>query len=86
MDEWENGEITMEPLEIIIKDDSVTCAICANDHVLMDTPGWKHFKSIAKKQTKFTRMVIHAKLRAYSTATKFKSVYQVDRNYVEAVL
>jgi hypothetical protein len=41
--EWENGETTMEPLQIISKDDPVTCAIYANDNGLLDTPGWKHF-------------------------------------------
>jgi aerobic-type carbon monoxide dehydrogenase small subunit (CoxS/CutS family) len=30
-------------------------------------------------------MVKHAKLRSYSTATKFKSGYQVARNFAEAV-
>jgi hypothetical protein len=85
MVEWENGDITMEPLQIIAKDDPVTCAIYAKDNGLMDTPGWKHFKSIAKRQKKFTRMVNQAKLRSHSTATKFKSGYQVARNYAKAV-
>jgi hypothetical protein len=84
MVEWENGDTTMEPLQIIAQDDPVTCAIYAKNNGLLDTPGWKHFKSIAKRQKKFTRMVNQAKLRSHSTVTKFKSGYQIARN-VEAV-
>ena len=85
MVEWENGEITAEPLQIIAKDDPVTCAVYAKDNGLLDTPGWKQFKSIAKRQKKFTRMVNQAKLRSYNTAPKFKNGYQVPKNYSEAV-
>ena len=45
---WETGEQTYEPLDLIAKDDPVTCAIYAKDKALLDKPGWKHFKSIAK--------------------------------------
>jgi hypothetical protein len=85
MVEWANGETTMEPLQIIAKDDPVTCAIYAKDNGLLDTPGWKHFKSIAKRQKKFTRIVNQAKVRSHRTATKFKSGDQVARNYAASV-
>jgi hypothetical protein len=61
MVEWDNGETTMKQLQIIAKDDPVTCAIYAKDKSLLDTPGWKHFKYIAKHQKKFTQMVSQAK-------------------------
>jgi hypothetical protein len=48
--EWENGEITFEPLLIIAADDPVTCAIYAREHGLLDTPGWKRFKKIANRE------------------------------------
>ena len=48
MIEWENGEITTEPLAIIAADDPVTCAIYARDNNLLDLAGWKRFKGIAK--------------------------------------
>jgi hypothetical protein len=49
--EWETGEITSEPLDIIAADDPVSCAINAKDHGLLDKPpGWKRFKSIAKQE------------------------------------
>ena len=48
MIEWENGEITSEPLSIIAADDPVTCAIYAKENNLLHLPGWKRFKGIAK--------------------------------------
>jgi hypothetical protein len=49
--EWENGGITKEPLSIIAVDDPVTCAIYASENGLLNQPGWKRFKHIAKKFT-----------------------------------
>jgi hypothetical protein len=37
--EWENGEITEEPLAIIAADDPVTCAIYAKGKGLCDKEG-----------------------------------------------
>jgi hypothetical protein len=34
--EWENGEITTEPLSVIAADDPVTCAVYAREHDLLD--------------------------------------------------
>jgi hypothetical protein len=53
---WENGEITKEPLSIIAADDPVTCAIYARENGLLNQPGWKRFKHIAKNKKKFTCM------------------------------
>jgi hypothetical protein len=51
--EWENGEITNEPLKIIAADDPVSCAIYARENDLLDKPGWKRFKQIAKQEKTF---------------------------------
>jgi hypothetical protein len=48
MVEWENGEITTEPLTVIAADDPVSCAIYARDKNLLEAEGWKRFKGIAK--------------------------------------
>jgi hypothetical protein len=85
MIEWENGEITSEPLSIIAADDPVTCAIYAKENNLLDQPGWKRFKGIAKRQKKFTRMVNQAKLRSYQSAPRYKYGFEVPRNYAHAV-
>jgi hypothetical protein len=48
MIKWENGEITSEPLSILMKDDPITCAIYARDNSLLELEGWKCFKGIVK--------------------------------------
>jgi hypothetical protein len=83
--EWENGEITSEPLNVIAFDDPVTCAIYARKNSLLNLPGWKRFKSIAKREKKFLRMVNQAKLRSYNTAKRYKYGFEVPRNYEDAV-
>jgi hypothetical protein len=83
--EWENGEITSEPLHVIAKDDPVTCAIYARDNGLLNTEGWKRFRAIAKREKKFTRMVNQAKLRSYNTAPKYKNGFEVPKTYDQAM-
>ena len=39
MIEWENGEITSEPLSMIAADDPITCAIYARNNNLLDAEG-----------------------------------------------
>jgi len=46
--EWETGEITAEPLQAIAADDPVTCAIYARENGLLDLPGWRRFRNLAK--------------------------------------
>ena len=82
--EWENGEITKEPLSIIAVDDPVTCAIYARENGLLDQPGWKRFKHIAKNEKKFTCMVNQAKLKSFHTAPKYKYGYEIPRTYEQA--
>jgi hypothetical protein len=77
--EWENGEITKEPLQVIAKDDPVTCAIYAKDNGLLDLPGWTQFKSIARHQKKFTCMVNQAKLKSFNNSPKFKNGYKIPQ-------
>jgi hypothetical protein len=48
--EWENGEIPDKPMTTIAADDPVTCSIYAKGNNLLDVPGWKRFKSIARRQ------------------------------------
>ncbi len=83
--EWENGEITAEPLNVIASDDPVTCAIYAKENNLLDVPGWKRFKSIAKRHKKFVRLVNHAKLRSYNTAPRYKYGFEIPRDYAHAM-
>ena len=85
MVEWENGEITSEPLSTIAADDPVTCAIYAKENGLLEQDGWKRFKSIAKREKKFLRMVNQAKLRSYRHSPKYKYGFEVARSYNHAM-
>jgi hypothetical protein len=84
--EWENGEITAEALNVIAADDPVTCAIYAKENGLLEVPGWRQFKSIAKKHKKFVRMVNQSKLRSYNSAPRFKYGFEIPRNYAHALI
>jgi hypothetical protein len=83
--EWENGEITDEPLTTIAADDPVTCAIYAKDNSLLNTDGWKRFKTIAKRQQHMFRMANQAKLRSFRLAPKYKYGFEIPRDYHHAV-
>jgi hypothetical protein len=83
--EWENGEITSEPLNVIATNDLVTCVIYARENALLDLLGWKRFKSIAKQEKKYIWMVSQAKLRSYSSAKRYKYDFEVPRNYEDTI-
>ena len=83
--EWETGERTSIPLTIAIEDDPVTCAIYAKENGLLDTPGWKRLKKLARRQKRFDRIVKQAKLRSYNTSPVYKYGYEVPRNYQHAI-
>ena len=70
MIEWENGEITSEPLSVIAADDPVTCALYGEENNLLDQPVWKRFKRLAKKKKKMLRMLNQAKLRSHRTSPR----------------
>jgi hypothetical protein len=74
--EWENGEVTSDPLQVIAKDNHVTCASYAKENDLLDTDGWKRFQLIAKRQKKFNRIVNQANLRSYNRASMYKNGYE----------
>ena len=82
--EWENGEITDEPLSIIAIDDPLACAIYARENGLLNTPGWKQFKGLASRQKKLFRIVNQAKLRLFKTAPKYKYGFEIPRNFLHS--
>ncbi len=49
---WSDGATTYEPLSVMGADDPVTCAVYARKQGLLDKPGWKWFKRIAKNEKK----------------------------------
>ena len=64
MIEWENGEITTEPLSIIAADDPVSCAIYARDNKLLNTDGCQYFKCTAKHVKLLQHHMNQAKLQS----------------------
>ena len=69
---WEDGSETYEPLSVMAKADPVTCAQYAQDHDLLDTPGWKSLKRIANRTVKFARMIRQSKLEQERHGPQFK--------------
>ena len=60
--QWEDGSQSWEPLDIVRRDDPVTCAQYAKEHNLLNTPGWKSLKRLVKNTKVFNRLVKQAKL------------------------
>ena len=83
--EWETGETTYEPLHVIAKDDPATCAAYARQNNLLDLPGWKRFKKLAKTEKRMLREINQTKLRQVRRATKYKFGYEVPRDYKDAL-
>jgi hypothetical protein len=83
--EWETGETTYEPLDLIAKDDPVSCAEYANKNGLLDTPGWRRFKRLGKSGKKIERMVNQAKLKSYRRDPFWKFGVLVPRTHAQAV-
>jgi hypothetical protein len=83
--EWENGEITSEPLNIFGKDNPVTCAVYAREHGLLGEEGWKQLKGIVKREKKMLRMVNQSRIKATRNAPRYKFGYRIPHNYNEAM-
>ena len=81
---WENGETTQEPLNVIAADAPVACAIYAKKKNLLNQPGWRRFKRIAKQQGKVFREANKTKIRQYFKP-KFKCGIEVPRDYNHAM-
>ena len=83
--EWENGEITEEPLNWMIKEDPANMADYARRNNLLETEGWRQLKRLANRTVILERQIRQAKLRSFRTATKYMYGYQVPRDYQEAM-
>ena len=83
--EWETGEQTTEPLNVVTADDPVTVALCAKENRMLDTDGWKNLRRTARREKALTRLVNQAKLRSFQVAPKFQCGHQAPRNCREAM-
>ena len=69
--EWENGEMTDEPLSIIAIDVPIACEKYAKKNNLLELPGWKRLKLIANKMNKMIRSANKVKIRSVAYKPKY---------------
>ena len=60
--EWETGEITFEPLNVIAPDDPITCAAYAKEKNLYNLDGSRRFRHPIKKEKQLTRVIKQSKI------------------------
>ena len=81
MIEWETGEITQEPLNIIAQDDPVTCAAYAKQHKQIELPKWKKLKHIAKHQKTLSRAINQTNIRQVRRSAVYQFGFLIPRDY-----
>ena len=81
---WTDGALTWEPLALIAKDDPVTLAAYAKEHDLLETPGWKFLRRVARRAKMLQRMINQSRRRSKSNAVNYKFGVRVPRNVKEA--
>ena len=90
---WEIGEISTVPLSQFFEDAPYECALYAIKNNLLDEPGWKRCKRIARMRNKFKRSfdikylkrkATKAKIDSFKKAPKYKYGYKVPTSYEDA--
>ena len=81
---WTDGSITWEPLALMVASDPVTLAAYAKEHELMELPGWKKLKKIARRAKVLMRMVNANKRAQRYNAVVYKFGVRLPRNVKEA--
>ena len=72
--DWKNGEPSHDPLDIIAKDDPVTCVINVKSKGLLDETGWKRLKRVIDRERKLNRIINQAKYKILSSIKKISSL------------
>jgi hypothetical protein len=72
MIEWENGEITTEPLSLIAEVNLIMCALYACHNNLLKLEGWQQSKSITNQELQFRYLVNKVKPQSYCHAYHVK--------------
>ena len=83
--QWEDGTETWEPLALMIASDPATLAAYARTHDMLDTPGWKKLKRIARRAHVLQRMVSASKRAQRFNAITYKFGVRIPRNVKEAI-
>ena len=82
---WDDGTYTWEPRDSIEADDNVTVALYAQKAGLLETPGWKKYAEICKREKKLLRLINQTKLKAYRTTPVYKYGFEVPRDHTHAM-
>ena len=85
MVEWETGDTTEEPLSLIAADDPVTCTVYAKKHGLLNLPGLKRFKHLAKNHKSLTRAINQLKIRQIRRSATYQFGFLIPRDYIHAL-
>jgi hypothetical protein len=81
---WDDDSETYEPLAIMFRDDPVTLAIYAQQHDLLDTPGWKHVKRFLPNNTAAS-ILIHKSVTSHQPPTPiYQFGIEVPKNVKQA--
>ena len=83
--DWETGETTYEPLDLIASDDPVSCAEYAKEHGLLDTEGWKRFRRYANNEPNINRSINQTRSRTSSREPFWKFGYLVPQTHSQAM-
>ena len=81
---WEDGSKTYKPLDIIAADAPVVCADYAKKNDWLETPGWKLFKKLARREKKLQWMINQAKRKSYAESDKYMFGFQVPKTPKQA--
>ena len=82
--QWTDSSTTWEPINIVGKDDPVTLAKYAKEHDLLDTPGWKFLRRIARRAKVLKRMLKQARRNSQRNAIPYKFGIRIPRSTNEA--
>ena len=82
---WSDGSETWEPINLVAKDDPVSLAHYAKEHDLLETPGWKFLRRIARRAKKLQRMLNQTRRQSKNNAVRYKFGVRVPRNVKEAL-
>ena len=83
---WECGERTWEPIQILRQDDPVTLAKYGSEHDLLDQPGWKRLKRYVRSAKIMKRNLKQARMYAARTVVRYKFGVKVPRDDKEALV
>ena len=85
--EWEDaGVTTWEPLTVIGKCDSVTCAAYAKENGLLNKPRWKQFKKYTHKAKMLQRLMHNSKQAQQFGQIVYKFGVHIPWNEKEALM